>query len=143
MPWTEAGVERIVSSAFKAGKPPIYLSLHYRDPNTLFRGQKGKWEYISSGLYRRRLIRPHDFNKNAAGVGSASDHDLSNQHIISFPERWRTDMYRWGISHVGLFDSLTEGTYLGSFQLPSPILPTLGDEPHFPVNDLVFSFGFG
>lgn len=102
-----------------------YVSLHTSDP-----GDTGTGE-VSGGSYARIQRDAADANWSA---GTGTDGTTQNVAQITFP----SPTANWGlITHVGLWDAVSGGNFLGGGALTVPKTVNNGDAaPFFPASSL-------
>lgn len=108
-------LDQILRNAAAPAIPNVYVSLHSGDP-----GETGIWE-ITGGSYARQ----------SGAFDVASNGASANSNLLSY-----TNMPALTVTHVGLYDNVSAGNFLGGGALTSPRTPESGDTLQIEVGSL-------
>ena len=124
MGWLAAGVKRIFEQALATGEPALYVSLHTGDPGTTGANEK------SGDGYARVLVPDGGWTFPADSTDNVYRVTITGRLAFATP----TGTYAAAITHVGLWDSLTAGTFYASAPLTAAVTPQSGVGLYFLAN---------
>ena len=106
-----AGAKRVLEEAFRAAGPDVFVSLHTADPGSTGANEQSGASYV----------RPELGNLTFPAGSVANVYSASNAARITFATP--SADYAAAITHLGLWDASTAGTFYGGWALTRSITP--------------------